>query len=298
MTAIQRVQTPILTAAGCLLAINTGLSAQQAVTPAAPAQQAPQTTRPTQPVAATPSPSRSQATGPQGFSIVLVLGDIQATSPSDDVPPAARKALTDMRDFLPYKSYRLLDAAWLLCCGQQARRGSTRPAPSPSESITQMLRGPEGQEYELKLWTSQADNARVFVRFALFGGVDTPPAEGSSNAAVERALATEVQRLELAKKMLADVRGKVEVGTAAPSDVMKAEIEVKDVERRINDLRMRIERGGRPGQFGRSATIDTSFTMDVGETVVVGTSRMKGGTKALIALLTAVAPRVSTSARE
>ena len=41
MTAIQRVQTPILTAAGCLLAINTGLSAQQAVTPQAPAQQAP-----------------------------------------------------------------------------------------------------------------------------------------------------------------------------------------------------------------------------------------------------------------
>ncbi len=298
MTAIQRVQTPILTAAGCLLAINTGLSAQQAVTPQAPAQQGPQTTRPTQPVAATPSTSRSQATGPQGFSIVLVLGDIQATSPSDDVPPAARKALTDMRDFLPYKSYRLLDAAWLLCCGQHARRGTPRPAPSPSESITQMLRGPEGQEYELKLWTSQTDNARVFVRFALFGGADTPPAEGSSNAAVERALATEVQRLELAKKMLADVRGKVEVGTASPSDVMKAEIEVKDVERRINDLRMRVERGGPRAQFARSATIDTSFTMDVGETVVVGTSRMKGGTKALIALLTAVPPRVSTGARE
>jgi hypothetical protein len=36
--------------------------------------------------------------------------------------------------------------------------------------------------------------------------------------------------------------------------------------------------------------IDTSFSMDVGETVVVGTSRLKGD-KALIALLTAIPPR-------
>ena len=39
---------------------------------------------------------------------------------------------------------------------------------------------------------------------------------------------------------------------------------------------------------GAHAVIDTSFAMDVGETVVVGTSRVAGD-KALIALLTAVA---------
>ena len=40
---------------------------------------------------------------------------------------------------------------------------------------------------------------------------------------------------------------------------------------------------------GDGATmIDTSFTMSLGETVVVGTSRMRGGDKALIVLLTAV----------
>jgi hypothetical protein len=44
----------------------------------------------------------------------------------------------------------------------------------------------------------------------------------------------------------------------------------------------------RPAKASRSAVIDTSFTMDVGETVVVGTSRVAGGDKALIALLTAV----------
>jgi hypothetical protein len=34
--------------------------------------------------------------------------------------------------------------------------------------------------------------------------------------------------------------------------------------------------------------ISTGFTMQIGETVVVGTSRLRGGDKALIALLTAV----------
>ena len=38
----------------------------------------------------------------------------------------------------------------------------------------------------------------------------------------------------------------------------------------------------------RAGVIETSFAMDIGETVVVGTSRMRGGDKALIALLTAV----------
>jgi hypothetical protein len=43
--------------------------------------------------------------------------------------------------------------------------------------------------------------------------------------------------------------------------------------------------------------IDTTFSMDIGETVVVGTSRMRGGDKALIALLTAV-PRGGATARK
>ena len=45
---------------------------------------------------------------------------------------------------------------------------------------------------------------------------------------------------------------------------------------------------------GRRTIIDTSFTMDIGETVVVGTSRLQGD-KALIALLTAVASTKPTT---
>jgi hypothetical protein len=49
-------------------------------------------------------------------------------------------------------------------------------------------------------------------------------------------------------------------------------------------------------EFGNVASVmDASFRMDVGETVVVGTSRIKWAAKALIALLTAV-PQRSTSA--
>ena len=54
---------------------------------------------------------------------------MQGTAAADNVPPAARKALADMKDFLPYKSYRLLDTQWTLCCGRSM--------------IATRLRGPE-----------------------------------------------------------------------------------------------------------------------------------------------------------
>src|SRR5688500_14233036 len=55
--------------------------------------------------------------GLHGYSVVLVIGDMQAPGSRDSVPSAARKALTDMQAFLPYKRYQLLDAAWMICCG-------------------------------------------------------------------------------------------------------------------------------------------------------------------------------------
>ena len=57
----------------------------------------------------------------RGFSVVLLLGETQSTTAGDGLPPAPtlRKALSDVKDFLPYKSYRVLDTQWL-------RGGSTR----------------------------------------------------------------------------------------------------------------------------------------------------------------------------
>ncbi|HET7216655.1 MAG TPA: hypothetical protein VFJ02_01345 [Vicinamibacterales bacterium] len=277
------------------VASPTLLSAQQGQT-----QQAPATTRPAQPgaqgqaQAGAPQPAttvysgmRGRRLGPQGFSVVLVLGDLQGTSTADDVPIAARKALTDMREFLPYKSYRLLDAAWLMCCGEQR------------DSASQMLRGPDEQEYDLRLTTSRAEGARVSVRFTLIGSAAAEAAAeaaGAANRTTARRLADLQDKRERLETQLKEARRKVEVGVAPAADVQKLEVELRAMQRQIEDLSARssgarsnartaVERGA------RTAVIDTSFSMDVGETVVVGTSRLKGGTKALIALLTAVPPR-------
>ncbi len=61
------------------------------------------------------------------------------------------------------------------------------------------------------------------------------------------------------------------------------------VTRRIADLKQ-ASAASSTKAAGR-AVIDTSFRMDDGETVVVGTSKVKGSGKALIALLTATADR-------
>jgi hypothetical protein len=275
--------------------------------------------------AETPPPSssslarRSDRALPQGFSVVLVLGDIQGTTTSDDVPLAARKALTDMRDFLPFKSYKLLDAAWVMCCGQPGhsapvdRRPAAQTGPAASTSaqmLSQVLRGPDDQEYELKLTTSRAENSRVFVRFSLFGSGTSREVNGEFTSAVSRTTARRIADLRdqrsLLQKQLQEARSKFEVGVAPADGIAKLEVEIRRVDREIEDLTARLEEGS----SGRSAArpsvqrmaagpiIDTSFTMDVGETVVVGTSRLKGGSKALIALLTAVPPRGTTERRE
>jgi hypothetical protein len=55
-----------------------------------------------------------------------------------------------------------------------------------------------------------------------------------------------------------------------------------DTEFAIETMQSRLRSSG-----GGSTLIDTAFNMSLGETVVVGTSRMRGGNKALIVLLTA-----------
>jgi hypothetical protein len=241
---------------------------------------------------ATPS-TRRAGTAPQGFSVVLVLGDIQGATPTEEVPAAARKALTDMRDFLPFKSYRLLDAAWLMCCGSM--QGGVR------SGVSQILRGPEDQEYELKLTTDRAENSRIFVRFSLFSpesGSEAETAPVAATAEITSQLADLQDRRNLLEMQVKEARKRVEVGTMPAIEVSKLEMELRSLQRRIDDLTAARQRAAQRRPYAsttqrasRHPVMDTTFTMDVGETVVVGTSRLRGGTKALIALLTAVPPR-------
>ena len=213
-----------------------------------------------------PAATQATAVSPQGYSVVLVLGDLQATSATDhNVPAAARKALADMKDFLPYKSYRLLDAQWIL--------GSQR--------TVSRLRGPNDQEYELTL-RGVPNAGKLVVTFRLAEPGAVMPVKISPDADSKGKRAELVKALREAEAEAARARGssgeKRAETVGAAREKTAAILKELQQENALRDSASRV--GGR-------AVIDTSFTMDVGETVVVGTSRVAGD-KALIALLTAV----------
>jgi hypothetical protein len=231
-------------------------------------------------ITASPAQRRAMAEDsgprPQAFSVVLVLGEMQASGGSETVPAAARKALTDVRDFLPYKAYRLLDAQWTLCCGQ---------------SMVTRLRGPEDQDYGLELNPRNNGSGKWSVHFSLWEprGNETGELTAASGSGAS-ASSLDAQRVAL-ERQLAELR---KTETENHPDVAQRRAQIDALERALADSHRAAEIAGQRLRIsgGRRAVIDTSFTMDVGETVVVGTSRLKGD-KALIALLTAVAPAKS-----
>ena len=229
---------------------------------------------------------------PQGFSVVLVVGDLQGAPGDGDVPPAARQALNDMKDFLPYKSYKLLDAAWIM--------GSFTHS-------TTRLRGPEDREFEIDITASPtvavkegSDAAnRITVQFSLR---DTMPDLGDSTMA--RSAGRADQEADLRAQL-----AEAETALKTARDKMNAGIVTRDeVERREQNVSLLRERLAKASRTGSSRTLaqklaerpmmNTSFTMDVGETVVVGTSRLRSNSKALIALLTAVPQRAARGGRQ
>jgi hypothetical protein len=253
-----------------------------AVAPGAP-QQPPTTPPPRMPTPgqaprlALPPPGEPRG-GPQAFSVVLVVGEMEGTQAADTVPAAARKALTDLKDFLPYRNYRLLDSQWTLCCG----RGP----------IFSRLRGVDDQEYELELTPSVAHagvdgQSVVNVRFVLAeAGGSTPKVSGNMSDARRRSeVQKEIADLEQQRKELLTKYGENFPTVKENRNALEARLhELQTTNAQEAARRVYVE--GR----GRRQVIDASFRMDVGETVVVGTSRIQGD-KALIALLTAVPPK-------
>jgi hypothetical protein len=217
----------------------------------------------------------AKPTAPQGFSVVLLLGDTQGGSAQDNVPVTARKALADLKDFLPYKSYRLLDTQWISCCGQSA--------------IVSRLRGADDQDYDLDLNPSPGPNGKWAIHFILRDPAPAAPSGGGFSGALrdKEIYVLTAQRNDLERK-LADLRQKLNDGHP---EVIELKAQIADVVKRLDVIRLDdLTRRVSTLRDGRRAMIDTSFAMDVGETVVVGTSRLKGE-KALIALLTAIPQR-------
>lgn len=241
----------------------------------------------------------------RGFNVVLLLGDMQDAGGQDTVPNAARKALADMKDFLPYKGYRLLDSQWVL-------------ASSSGPAITRLRGADDQQEYALELRVQPTFNpgggfesSTTFVRFLLMDAGDAPAAGGGEGGrlpqskdltkgdAVSLEIGREIYQLERERDDLqlrvTKGRAQVEVGTADPVEVKRLDTQLAAVTRRISELKQSLSASSSKAS-GRSV-IDTSFRMDDGETVVVGTSKVKGGGKALIALLTATRDRAKSSAK-
>ena len=257
-----------------------GAAAQQGETPKpGRGQQEPQRVR------LTPA-ERAKLPAPQGFSVVLVLGEMQGTGTAESVPPAARKALVDMKDFLPYKSYRLLDSQWTLCCGRSVN--ATR------------LRGLEDQDYDLELdpgasETSGKWNVRFTLREALAGPGRGNAVSGGNTITSDRAATLATQRAELEAKL----KSLKDRYNDNHPEVQQLRSQIAALDRETSMVRSeesmkRLRLSGGPGRH--RTLIDTNFTMDIGETVVVGTSRLQGD-KALIALLTAVATIKPASTR-
>lgn len=221
-----------------------------------------------------------------GFNVVLVVGEV---SPSDsaprspELPAAARHALNDMRDFLPYKHYRVLDSQWMSCCAVRfpstvrGRLEGLAPAGNTSTS----------KPFAFAI-TVSSSYGNIPVRFAL---IPDEPGAQASPASAERIRELERERLavqgetELVAQQIEMTQKRIEVGTISSAELPPLVSRYNVLKRKLSDITLSIEEAG-TGASGR-ALIDSSFTMKAGETVVVGTSRL-GGDKALIALVTAV----------
>jgi hypothetical protein len=238
----------------------------------------------TQPPAKTPAPSESERV--RGFSVTLVLGEMQGAATPDNLPPGAKKALDDMRSFLPYKSFRLLDTQWILCC---ATGGF---ADLEATAVAGRLRGVDEQEYQFSVTILNMSGPQLSVRFLMnpagsslkkISPLTLPdralgPAVSESRG-LERAM-IENRLIEMRREVRA-IQEQAARQKLAPEAAAASKAQVEQLERQLSELT--------PVAAGKGAVIDSTFSMDIGETVVIGTSSLKGE-KALIALLTA-APR-------
>lgn len=222
-----------------------------------------------------------------GFSVVLVVGETQPSAgsgASQDLPAGAQRALADMREFLPYKHYRVLDTQWTSCCSPRSRATvagrlqGVAGMPGPQGSVNLVSRS-----YTFTI-TAGTQQPSIATRFVL-GLEDTGRAVDAGRLReLERERQDLKAEIELLELRIGEMQRKAEVGTASGGELPALNAHHASQRRRLADLEQTIDESdtgsGRP-------IIDSSFTMSAGETVVVGTSRL-GGDKALIALVTAV----------
>jgi hypothetical protein len=180
-----------------------------------------------------------------------------------------------MKDFLPFKSYSLLDSGWVL----------------GSSTAQTRLRGPSGQDLQAT-FTPYPDSEPQHLRIQFSLREASARLTHVDNASL--ANLTNRQRTALSERQQLTAQYE-----AARKKYDDNHPEVRELLGRLNKsafdldfLSREIERFKSTGSVeavhaAPAVLINSNFIMRVGETVVVGTSRL-GGDKALIALLTAV----------
>jgi hypothetical protein len=99
----------------------------------------------------------------QSFQLLLLAASTHKGAGEPDVPASAQKALADLRGFLPYKDYKLLDSTWLR---------ATQDRPTEGRVVG---RGDQG--YDVKLRFRTTGNDQMFLdRFELSEEPMTPRA--------------------------------------------------------------------------------------------------------------------------
>jgi hypothetical protein len=223
----------------------------------------------------------------QGFHVVLVVGETErGKSTTENLTEAAARALKDMSDFLPYKSYRVLDAQWSSCCSGPQSRISGR-----LQGVLGVA-GPNGvvnlvhRPYTFSI-TARSAASGIQTRFVLVVPDERSGPHAGERAELERMLKNAQDDVATLESRVRDAKERVDVGVLAASELRDANDKVVRARRLVEELQLKMEgiEGG-----GNLGVMDSSFTMDAGETVVVGTSKL-GGDKALIAIVTAVRKR-------
>lgn len=92
---------------------------------------------------------RTPVPPPQGFHLVVLLADNKPGEAVEGLPAGVNKALTDVRELLPFKSYRVLDTVLLRGSGP----GTVRVAGAAGREYTAELRcGQMGQSLHITFW--------------------------------------------------------------------------------------------------------------------------------------------------
>lgn len=243
------------------------------------------------PLPGVPSDARSpESIGLRAFSVSLVLGEMQGTGTADTLPAGAKKAITDMREFLPYKNYRMLDVQWALCCSSRTPTG-----------ISGRLRGVEEDDHWFQVYVREINGNKMSVWFQLR---DVEQAADETTHQVLTAVTQAERERRLSDLMQqrdaldAELRvASTKLGSNHP-DILSLRRKRESVDRQLDEARRTHAQGARTTTASRRSSgrllLDNTFSMEVGETVVIGTSRVRGD-KALIALLTAASRPTSSS---